>query len=303
MSRIRSPSFASAALIVLATALAACGGGGNSDADPQSVLDGATLQGIESGDVDVDDQGQCQRQGRRQPGGQPLRPLPGDRRRLRTQARHDGEGQRQDERQRRRLRRRPGAAAEQRLRRLSGDRVRSRPDHLQLRRIDPEAGRSSRAAEESESTGASACQDAAEDLASATSSTTSTNEGSADVDGTDTTKVSGDLNIAGAIDAIIKLNENPACSSQLNAAGPLPLDRNSNAAKDELDKAVKKAHVDVYVGDDDIIRQDRGRAHDRTEGQRPKRSKSTSTCARTASTRSRKSRAPPDAEAARRASS
>ena len=80
-----------------------------------------------------------------------------------------------------------------------------------------------------------------------------TNEGSADVDGTSTTKVSGDLNATGAIDAIIKLTENPACSAQLEAAGPLPLGE-LEKAKGELTSAVKKAHVDVYVGDDNIIR-------------------------------------------------
>ncbi len=65
--------------------------------------------------------------------------------------------------------------------------------------------------------------------------------------------MSGDLNVGSAIDAIIKLTENPACSAQLEAAGPLPLDE-LEAAKAELNKAIKKAHVDVYVGDDDIIR-------------------------------------------------
>ncbi len=56
-----------------------------------------------------------------------------------------------------------------------------------------------------------------------------------------------------AIDAIIKLTEDPACSSQLEAAGPLPLGE-LEEAKGELTKAVKNAHVDVYVGDDDIVR-------------------------------------------------
>ena len=54
-------------------------------------------------------------------------------------------------------------------------------------------------------------------------------------------------------DAIIKLTENSACSSQLEAAGPLPLGE-LEKAKGELTGAVKKAHVDVYVGDDNIIR-------------------------------------------------
>ena len=98
-----------------------------------------------------------------------------------------------------------------------------------------------------------ACQEAASGLKVASFVDNLTNEGSADVDGTSTTKVSGDLNTAGAVDAIIKLTENPACSAQLEAAGPLPLGE-LEKAKGELTSAVKMAHVDVYVGDDNIIR-------------------------------------------------
>jgi hypothetical protein len=39
----------------------------------------------------------------------------------------------------------------------------------------------------------------------------------------------------------------------LEAAGPLPLDE-LEEAKSEVAGAVKKAHADVYVGDDDIVR-------------------------------------------------
>jgi hypothetical protein len=98
-----------------------------------------------------------------------------------------------------------------------------------------------------------ACQEAASGLKVASFVDGLTNEGSADVDGTSTTKVSGDLNTAGAVDAIIKLTENPACSAQLEAAGPLPLGE-LEKAKGELTSAVKVAHVDVYVGDDNIVR-------------------------------------------------
>lgn len=79
------------------------------------------------------------------------------------------------------------------------------------------------------------------------------NDGSADVDGTATTKVSGDLNPEGAVDAIIALTEDPACSTQLQAAGPLPLNE-LEAARGEVSDAVKEAHIEVYVGDDDIVR-------------------------------------------------
>jgi uncharacterized membrane protein YgcG len=98
-----------------------------------------------------------------------------------------------------------------------------------------------------------ACQKAAEGIRFGQFADNLENDGSADVDGTSTTKVSGDLNVGGAIDALIKLTEDPACSSQLEAAGPLPLDE-LEEAKGELSKAVKKSHVELYVGDDDIVR-------------------------------------------------
>jgi hypothetical protein len=98
-----------------------------------------------------------------------------------------------------------------------------------------------------------ACQEAAEGIKFSQFADNLENDGSADVDGTSTTKVSGDLNVDGAIDAVIKLTEDPACSSQLEAAGPLPIGE-LEEAKGELSKAIEKAHVDLYVGDDDIVR-------------------------------------------------
>ncbi len=98
-----------------------------------------------------------------------------------------------------------------------------------------------------------ACQEAATGIEIGEFGENLVNDGSADVDGTSTTKISGDLDVGGTIDAIIELAENPACSAQLEAAGPLPIGE-LEEAKGELTSAVKKAHVEVYVGDDDIIR-------------------------------------------------
>jgi hypothetical protein len=98
-----------------------------------------------------------------------------------------------------------------------------------------------------------ACQKAAEGIRFSQFAEELVNEGSADVEGTSTTKISGDLNAGGAVDALIQLTEDPACSSQLEAAGPLPIGE-LEEAKGELSKAIKKAHVDLYVGDDDIVR-------------------------------------------------
>jgi hypothetical protein len=98
-----------------------------------------------------------------------------------------------------------------------------------------------------------ACQKAAEGIKFSQFADNLENEGSEDVGGTSATKVSGDLNVNGAIDALIKLTEDPACSSQLEAAGQLPLGE-LEEAKGELGKAIKKSHVEIAVGDDDIVR-------------------------------------------------
>ncbi len=98
-----------------------------------------------------------------------------------------------------------------------------------------------------------ACQKAAEGIKFSQFAEELVNEGSADVEGTSTTKVSGDVDVSGGIDALIQLTEDPACSSQLEAAGQLPLGE-LEEAKGELAKGVKNAHVDLYVGDDDIVR-------------------------------------------------
>jgi hypothetical protein len=107
--------------------------------------------------------------------------------------------------------------------------------------------------EGSESADITACQKAAEGIKFSQFAEELVNDGSVDVDGTSTTKVSGDVDVSGAIDAIIQLTEDPACSSQLQAAGPLPVGE-LEEARGELSKSVKKAHIDLYVGDDDIVR-------------------------------------------------
>jgi hypothetical protein len=105
-----------------------------------------------------------------------------------------------------------------------------------------------------ESTGgeATACQKAATSLDLGEFVDNLENEGSEEVEGVETTKLSGDLNPKKAVEAVIKLSETPACSSELKAAGPLPLGE-LKKQEGELTDAVKKAHVDVYVGESDHI--------------------------------------------------
>jgi hypothetical protein len=105
------------------------------------------------------------------------------------------------------------------------------------------------------SAGATACQEAAAGLKVANFIDGLSEEGDADVGGTSTTKVSGDLDVSGAIDSLVELAEDPACSAQIGAAGPLPSKSEIDEAKSEVQDSVKTAHVDVYVGDDDIVRQ------------------------------------------------
>jgi hypothetical protein len=98
-----------------------------------------------------------------------------------------------------------------------------------------------------------ACQKAAGGLQPSEFVDNLKNEGSEEVGGADTTKVSGDLDVSSAIDALQKLSENPACASQLESAGPLPLGE-LEESRSEVEDAIKTAHADVYVGDDKIIR-------------------------------------------------
>lgn len=238
-------------LAALTTAFAACGSSGGSSEDPQQVIDDASLAGVESGSLDlllgvkaegeeganlkVAVSGPFQSRGKEN--------LP----ELAIAAKANGtaKGQKVD--------------LEGGLTLLS-DRAYVNYKGTEYE-VDPTTfGYVKSAFEQAQEKGAgeskadvTACQEAATGLKVGDFVNNLTNEGSADVAGTSTTKVSGDLNASGAIDALIKLTENPSCSAQLEAAGPLPLAR-LKKAKGELSSALKKAHVDVYVGDDNIIR-------------------------------------------------
>jgi hypothetical protein len=104
------------------------------------------------------------------------------------------------------------------------------------------------------SAGAAACQEEFGKLKVVDFLEGGANEGSADVGGTTTTKVSGALDVSGAIDAVLEVVESQACRTQLAAAGPLPSKAEVEEAKEKVTSSLKSAHVDVYVGDDDIVR-------------------------------------------------
>jgi hypothetical protein len=249
LSRIRFAALL-ATVALLAALIAACGGGSSSDDDPQEVIDSATLSGVESGTIDL------------QLGVKSTGPEGGD-----LKASLSGPFQAGPKGQLPQLALKVDANGE-----VKGDAVDFEGGLTLLSdrafvnykgteyEVDPTTfGFVKSTFEQAQRQGgggsgeATGCQEAASDLEISQFVENLKNDGSADVEGTETTKVSGDLNVAGAIDAIIELTKDPACSSQLEAAGPLPLGE-LEKSKAELTSAVKKAHADVYVGDDGIVR-------------------------------------------------
>jgi hypothetical protein len=238
-----------AAIAALATAFAACGGGGSED--PQQVVDDATLEGVESGNIDLslsvksegekDGNIEVSLSGPFQSQGKDELPLAD----VALTAKGTADGEPVD--------------FDGKLTLLS-DRAYVGYEGTEYE-VDPTTfGLVKSSFEQAQQQGGSrssadltACQGAAEGLKIAEIVENVTSEGGEDVDGTSTTKVSADLNAEGAIDAVIQLTETPACKAQLEAAGPLPLDELEEARR-RVPNELKKAHVDLYVGDDNIIR-------------------------------------------------
>ncbi|HEX7245335.1 MAG TPA: hypothetical protein VF245_07215 [Solirubrobacterales bacterium] len=235
-----------AAMLVLAVGLAACGSSGG----PQAVVDEATLEGVESGDldlsigfdvkggkgghVDVKVEGPFQSEA-----GAELPKLD-----LTASATGTVEGKAVD--------------FEGGLTLLGGIHAYVGYEGVEYK-VDPVTFgfvrgmmQETKSGEPNELT---ACQQAVAGLDIGDFVEGATEEGTADVGGTETTKVSGELDTAGAIDALIELTEDPACGEQLDAApGALPSTAQLEKAKGEVQGAVKKAHVELYVGDDHIVR-------------------------------------------------
>lgn len=249
MSRIRT-FLLFATLAALATAFAACGGGGSSNEDPQKVVENATLEGVESGTLalklGVKSEGEQ--------GGDLNVSLSGP-----FQAGAKGELPEFDMKAKA-----SGTIQGEPVDFNGGLTLLSDRAFVDLKgteyEVDPTTfGFLKSNFEQAQQQGtketgdASACQEAALGLEVGDFVEKLTNEGSAEVEGTDTTKVSGDLNSGSAVDALIELAKVPACATELEAAGPLPLSE-LESAKAELSSSVKKAHVDLYVGSDNIIR-------------------------------------------------
>jgi hypothetical protein len=246
---------AATALVAMSVALTACGGGsGKSSESPQSVLDEATLQGIESGDIDlsvgvkaqgpeggnldVSLSGPFQGEGK---GSLPQLDMSAKAKGSLNGKNIDFDGG---------LVLLPNSAYIG----YEGTEYEVDPTTFSivesaLLQAQHEGGA------EAGSAGVAACQEETGKLKVADFIENGSNEGSADVGGTSTTKVSGDLNVSGALDSVLEVVESQACRAQLAAAGPLPSQAEIEKAKGEIGSAVKTAHVSIYVGDDDIVRQ------------------------------------------------
>jgi hypothetical protein len=239
-----------AALAALTIAFAACGGGGGSD-DPQQVLDDATFEGVESGNLEVSlgvnaegDEGgnfEVDLSGPFQGNGSDDLPQ------LAMTATAKGTARGKDIDFEGGLVALPGRAY------VNYEGVEYEVDPTTYGFVKSSFEEAQNQGGEGNPADVTACQEAAEGLAVADFADQLSSEGDVEVDGTTTTKVSGNLNSEGAADALIELAEDPACSTQLEAAGSGSLDE-LKEARNELAGAVKKAHVEVYVGDDDIIR-------------------------------------------------
>lgn len=251
MSRLRF-LFACFAAIAIAVGIAACGNSDdNSDESPQVVIDKATFEGIESadldlslnvkasgkegGDLDVSLSGPFQGEGE------------GEIPQLDIDAKASGTFEGDDVDFEGGLVLLPNSAY------VNYEGVEYEVDPATFSFVES-ALNQAQGGSEGESPAATACQEAAGKLDVASFADNLSNDGTVDVGGTSTTKLSGDLDVSGAIDSLVELSEDPACSSQLGAAGPLPSPSELKEAEDEVRSAVKTAHVDLYVGDDDIVR-------------------------------------------------
>jgi hypothetical protein len=98
-----------------------------------------------------------------------------------------------------------------------------------------------------------ACKAAASEIKAGDLAADLHHDGTAVVAGTDTTKISGELDAGAAGAALVSLAEDPGCSAQFEALSPFALYKVRQLA-DEFSGSVESAEVEIYVGDDDIVR-------------------------------------------------
>jgi hypothetical protein len=234
------------ALVTLSAALGACGGGGS---DPQSIVEEATLKGIESGDLDLSLEVGVEG---KKPG--------------KVDVSLSGPFQSENEAELPQLDLAftvKGNLGGKDLDREGGLTLLGNEAYVGYEGTEYEVDSTTfsfvkslikKQSGQDGSNEISACQDAVAELEVADFIDNLKDEGSAQVGGTDTDKVSGDLNATGALEALSDLVDDPACAEQLSAAAPLPSSAELDKAKSTVEDSVKSAHVVLYVGDDHIIR-------------------------------------------------
>lgn len=246
MSRTRTFALLATALI-LAVGLAACGGSGGG---PQQVVDEATLEGIESGNIDLS----VTADAKGPKGGRvdlavsgPFESKGGGGEAPELELEASAKGKAQGE-----------AVDFEGSLTLLGRQAYVGYEGVEYK-VDPFTygfvDRMARGGGNGGGNELTACQQAFAGLSLGDFVEGASEDGAVDVGGTETTKVSGTLDTAAAIDALIELTEDPACNEQLEAApGSLPSAAQLEKAKGEAEGAVKDARVALYVGDDHIVR-------------------------------------------------
>jgi hypothetical protein len=244
-----------AALAAAGVFLAACGGGGEESGEsPEAVLDEATLEGIESADVDLSLELKAQgpeggdvKVGLSGPfQGEGQSSLPQLDMEATAKGRYNGEN----------IDFEGGIVLLPNSAYVNYEGVEYEVDPTTFSFVEQTLKQAQReGGAETGSAGVAACQEEFGGIEVGDFLDGGENEGGADVDGTSTTRVSGDLDVSGAIDAVLEVVESQACRTQLAAAGPLPTDGEIEDAKEEVGDSIKSARVDVYVGDDDIVRE------------------------------------------------
>lgn len=246
MNRVRTLSVF-VALIALTATFAACGGGSSND--PQTIVEEATLKGVESGKLDLAVNANVQ--GRK--GGKVEVNLSGP-----FQSESGAEYPELDL-----AFSSKGSIGGKDLNREGGLTLLPNQAYVAYEGTEYEVDSTTfafvksllkRQSGEGKSSEIAACKEAAGELELSDFVENLKSDGSADVGGTSTTKVSGDLDTTAAIEAFSTLIEDPACKEQLSAAGPLPSAAELAKAKSTVQNSLKSAHVDLYVGDDHIVR-------------------------------------------------
>lgn len=238
------------AVAALGVGLAACGGGGNNEESPQAVIENATLEGIESANLDLSLKVKSSgKEGSNldvsvngpfesQEGSN----LP----QMDIEAKAKGNYKGEDVNFDGGLVLLPNSAF------VKYEGVQYEVDPTTFGFVESLLDRSQKGAG-GESQGITGCRQAVGGLDFTKLGEHLKNEGTVEVGGTDTTKLSGDLDPTGASDLLSELSEDPACRTVLGAAGKIPSVGSLKQSGDQLSKSLKSAHVEFYVGEDDHI--------------------------------------------------